>query len=65
MRPNEPETQARNWEYPRAFYPLGDGTYTAIYTATTTGNWSLAATINGQPLTSTTPILTVTPARRG
>ncbi len=39
----------------------GNGTYTATFTTTIAGSDALTATINGQPLTSTPPTVTVTP----
>jgi sugar lactone lactonase YvrE len=40
----------------------GDGTYTAIFTGTTPGTNTITTSINGQPLTSTLPSVTVTPS---
>src|SRR5262249_33487522 len=37
-----------------------NGTYTATFTATKTGTIAITATINGQPLTSTLPVVTIT-----
>jgi adhesin/invasin len=41
----------------------GNGIYTAVLTGTIAGPNSIAATINGQPVTTTAPPLTVTPGR--
>jgi hypothetical protein len=39
-----------------------DGTYTATFTGATPGQVTITATLNGQPVTSTPPVLTVLPA---
>ncbi|MGO9915982.1 MAG: invasin domain 3-containing protein [Isosphaeraceae bacterium] len=41
----------------------GDGTYTAVFTGTTAGTNTITATINGQPVTTTAPSVTVTPGQ--
>jgi hypothetical protein len=41
--------------------PHANGTYTATFTTTTEGNCAITAKINGQPLTSTAPILAAIP----
>ena len=40
----------------------GDGTYTATFTANGLGSNTIAATIGGNPVTSTAPTITVTPS---
>jgi uncharacterized repeat protein (TIGR03803 family) len=42
--------------------PHANGTYTATFNETTTGNYAITAAINTQPVTSTAPIVAVTPA---
>ncbi len=41
----------------------GDGTYTAVFTGITAGNNTITATINGQPVTTAAPSVTVTPGQ--